>query len=282
MKSKLFVPASRPELFAKAMKSAADAISFDLEDAVLEQDKAQARLQLVRFLAELPADAAGKKIIVRINNMGTPHFEDDLAACNTHSVAIINIPKIETAAQMQQFFTSYGRICDQTATADQAILVNIETPLALANAVAIAAVDKRICGLQLGLGDMFEPLGIARYEPAHVGQVLMALRLAAGSAGVAAYDSAYANIRDSDGFRNEARQARALGFLGKTCIHPSQVAIANDVFAPSPEEVRWARKIVESAKTTRHGAYVLDGQMIDVPFISRARMILSQAQDSQV
>ena len=282
MKSKLFVPASRPELFDKAMKSAADAISFDLEDAVLAQDKAQARLHLVRFLSGLPDNEAGKTIIVRINAMDTPYFEDDLAACNTNAVAIINIPKIETASQMRQFLKRYGHVCEQTATRRQAILVNIETPLALANAAAIAAVDKRICGLQLGLGDMFEPLGIARYEPSHVGQVLMTLRLAAGSAGVAAYDSAYANIRNTEGFRNEARQARALGFLGKTCIHPSQVVIANEVFAPSPEEVQWARKIIESAQTTRHGAYVLDGQMIDVPFISRARMILGQAKDSQV
>ncbi|AHG65808.1 HpcH/HpaI aldolase/citrate lyase family protein [Advenella mimigardefordensis] len=275
MKSKLFVPASRPELFEKALNSQADALSFDLEDAVLEMHKDQARQQLNDFLQSLQPESQKKTIIVRINDMGTAWFEDDLQACMVDAVDMINIPKIESSEQMKDFFVAF----DKAASAldkPPAILVNIETALALINAAAIAATDRRIAGLQLGLGDLFEPLGIRRYEPATVHHVMLNLRLAAGSAGIYAYDSAYANIGNSEGFRQEAMLAKSLGFLGKTCIHPSQIAIANEVFAPSQEEIDWARKIVESADQASHGAYVLDGQMIDVPFINKAKMILRQ------
>lgn len=275
MKSKLFVPASRPELFEKALNSQADGISFDLEDAVLEPHKDQARQQLNDFLQALQPGSQKKTIIVRINDMGTAWFDEDLMACMIDTVDMINIPKIESSEQMQDFFLAF----DKAASAldkPPAILVNIETALALVNAADIAATDKRIAGLQLGLGDLFEPLGIHRYEPATVHHVMVQLRLAAGSAGVYAYDSAYANIGNSEGYRQEALLAKSVGFLGKTCIHPSQIAIANEVFTPTREEVDWARKIVESAGQASHGAYVLDGQMIDVPFINKAKMILRQ------
>lgn len=278
MKSKLFVPASRPELFEKALNSPADGISFDLEDAVLEQHKEQARQQLGDFLQDLQPDSHAKTIIVRINDMGTIWFNDDLQACMVEAVDLINIPKIESAEQMKDFFVAFDKVAGMLDK-PPAILVNIETPLALINAAAIAATDRRIAGLQLGLGDLFEPLGIHRYEPSNVHQVMMSLRLAAGSAGVYAYDSAYTDIRNSEGYRKEAQLAKSVGFLGKTCIHPSQIAIANDVFTPTAEEIEWARKVVESAGETSHGAYVLDGKMIDVPFINKAKMILRQIGD---
>ncbi|AFK64241.1 citrate (pro-3S)-lyase [Advenella kashmirensis WT001] len=227
------------------------------------------------FLQALQPGSQKKTIIVRINDMGTAWFDEDLLACMIDTVDMINIPKIESSEQMQDFFLAF----DKAASAldkPPAILVNIETALALVNAADIAATDKRIAGLQLGLGDLFEPLGIHRYEPATVHHVMVQLRLAAGSAGVYAYDSAYANIGNSEGYRQEALLAKAVGFLGKTCIHPSQIAIANEVFTPTREEVDWARKIVESAGQASHGAYVLDGQMIDVPFINKAKMILRQ------
>ncbi|MGH8810954.1 MAG: HpcH/HpaI aldolase/citrate lyase family protein, partial [Advenella sp.] len=172
MKSKLFVPASRPELFEKALNSQADGISFDLEDAVLEPHKDQAREQLNDFLQTLQPESQKQTIIVRINDMGTVWFDEDLLACMVDTVDMINIPKIESSEQMRDFFLAF----DKAASAldkPPAILVNIETALALVNAADIAATDKRIAGLQLGLGDLFEPLGIHRYEPATVHHVMM-------------------------------------------------------------------------------------------------------------
>ncbi len=180
---------------------------------------------------------------------------------------------------MRDFFLAFDNLA---AVLDKppCILVNIETARALVNAADIAATDKRIAGLQLGLGDLFEPLGIHRYEPATVHHVMMSVRLAAGSVGIYAYDSAYTDISNSEGYRQEALLAKSVGFLGKTCIHPSQIAIANEVFTPTRKEIDWARKVVESAGQASHGAYVLDGRMIDVPFINKAKMILRQTGES--
>ncbi|NYH24782.1 HpcH/HpaI aldolase/citrate lyase family protein, partial [Paraburkholderia bryophila] len=138
----------------------------------------------------------------------------------------------------------------------------------------------RVAGLQLGLGDLFEPLGIARREPAAIQQAMFGVRLAAGVAGVFAYDSAFANIKDEAGFRAEAALARAMGFLGKSCIHPSQIALANEVFRPSDDEIAHALRVVEAAREADAngvGAYVVDGRMIDPPFVERARALVRDA-----
>ena len=111
-------------------------------------------------------------------------------------------------------------------------------------AAEIAAADPRVAGLQIGFADLFEPLGIDRRDAAAVQQVQLAVRLAAGEAGVLAYDAAFADVNDAEGFRREAEVARRLGFIGKSCIHPSQVPIANAVFRPSEAEIAQALRVV--------------------------------------
>lgn len=287
MRSKLFVPASRPELFVKALKSQADAICFDLEDAVLESRKPYAREELARFFATDEFHALrqeGKKsIIVRVNALETGHTENDLAVCCVPGVDIINIPKSDTPESVLDFVSllqaQEGRVASVHAPKLEInVLANIETPRAMLNAGSIAAAHDRVWGLQLGLGDLFEPLGIERHDTPNVHAVMMGMRIAAGASGKVAYDTAFTNVADAEGYRQEAWQARRLGFLGKTCIHPSQVAIANEVFSPTEDEIRWAAKVVESAeKNDVNGAYMLDGKMIDGPFIERARAILAQS-----
>ncbi|ARP86199.1 HpcH/HpaI aldolase/citrate lyase family protein [Bordetella genomosp. 9] len=273
MKSKLFVPASRPELFPKAMRSAADAISFDLEDAVAPERKDEARTILAKWLqAEMAHDfpGHGKKIIVRVNGADTPLFHADLQALAAAPVDILNVPKLESAADVQAVAKTLLE-----AGFRGGLLVNIETPAALANAAAIASAHEMVCGLQLGLGDLFEPLGIARYVPETLRHVMLALRLAAGASGKYVLDGAYPNVADQDGFRAEARLSRSLGFLGKSCIHPTQIAIANEVYAYSSEEIAQARRIVQASRAQAGtGAFLLDGKMIDAPFVRRAKDIL--------
>lgn len=277
MRSKLFVPASRPELFEKAFASQADALSFDLEDAVAPARKQAAREGLAEWLAS-PAFAAAqarhhKKIIVRVNAADTPYFAGDLAALGRLPVDVLNLPKVESAAGLH-------------AAAVQAIaagfqgefLVTVETPLALARAPELAGAHPRVAGLQLGLADLFEPLGIDRYQSETLRAVMLALRLGAGCAGKYAMDAAYARVRDAEGFRAEAQLARSLGFLGKSCVHPSQVAIANEVFGFSAEEVEAAQRIVAaSLEQDGVGAFLLDGKMIDAPFVRRAQDVLLAA-----
>ncbi|MCG2591468.1 CoA ester lyase [Ramlibacter sp. XY19] len=281
MRSKLFVPGSRPELFAKALAGEADGISIDLEDAVAEERKAEARVTVGDWLRAGP-DTHGKLVIVRVNAMDTPHFEADLAAVVQPGLQVLNLPKPESAADVRAAAEAIARAERANGVAEPVqLLLNIETPRALRAAAAMAGADPRVMGLQVGLGDLFEPLGIARRETVAVQQVLFAVRMAAGEAGVAAYDGAFADVRDTEGYLAEAQLARRLGYAGKTCIHPSQVALANAAFRPSDEEIAHAHRVTQAAQQAEAagvGAFLVDGRMIDRPFLLRARAIVDTAR----
>ena len=282
MRSKLFVPGARPELFAKALASEADGISIDLEDAVVEERKEEARRHVREWLRTRPAQADAKLVIVRVNAMDTPHFEQDLAAIVQPGLDVLNLPKAESAEQVRAAAEAVKRAEAANGVAMPVqLLLNIETPRALRDAAAIAGADPRVMGLQVGLGDLFEPLGIARREVAAVQQVLLAVRLAAGEAGVDAWDGAFADVRDTEGYLAEARLARRLGFAGKSCIHPSQIALANEAFRPADEEIAHSLRVVAAAADAEAqglGAFLVDGRMIDRPFLLRARAIVAIAR----
>ncbi|XAH21261.1 CoA ester lyase [Xylophilus sp. GW821-FHT01B05] len=280
MRSKLFVPGSRPELFAKALQGEADALSFDLEDSVVEARKAEARDAVGGFVAG--ASGHGKTLIVRVNALDTPHFAADLAAVVRPGLNLLNLPKPETPEQVIEAAEALLRAERDNGVAQPVgLLLNIETPRALRNAAALASAHPRVAGLQMGLGDLFEPLGVDRRDAAVVHQVMFAVRMAAGEAGVFAYDGAFANIRDADGYSAEAAMARRLGFMGKSCIHPSQIALANAAFRPTDAEIAHALKVLEAADAADAGgvgAWVVDGRMIDAPFLARARAIAASAR----
>lgn len=282
MRSKLFVPGARPELFDKAMRSEADAISIDLEDAVVEDRKAQARQIVGDWLRQRERQANDKLIIARVNAMDTPHFAQDVAAVVQPGLDVLNLPKPASAQAVREAVQVIAQ-AEKNNGVKQPIrlLLNIETPKALREAAQLGQADPRVMGLQVGLGDLFEPLGIERREVAAVQQVMLAVRLAAGEAGVDAFDGAFANVADTDGYLAEAQLAHRMGLSGKTCIHPSQIALANQVFRPTDAQIRHAKKVVEAARqfdAAGQGAFLVDGHMIDAPFLRRAENILAQAQ----
>ncbi|OCR25936.1 citryl-CoA lyase [Pseudomonas syringae] len=282
MRSKLFVPGSRPELFAKALASKADAISFDLEDAVDPSAKDSARQQLADFLRTL--EPTTKTLVVRVNDQSSPHYENDLIALVGTAMQVINLPKVESAEQIRSLALRLDELEAQHGIAQPImILATIESPKGLRNAAAIAAASPRVNGLQLGLADLLEPLGIDRKDPWTLHQIRLNLRLAAGEAGVATYDSAFARVNDPEGFAAEAKTARQLGYIGKSCIHPSQIELANQAFLPDAEQIAHAQRVVEAAAKAEAagiGAYLVDGQMVDGPFVRSARALLSQARSS--
>jgi len=282
MRSKLFVPASRPELFAKALAGEADAISFDLEDAVQESRKVEARGTLQAFLKERHGEPRGKVIIVRVNGLRTPHFEADVAAVAWPGVDMINLPKPESADAIRNAATVLARYeAERGITRPIGILANIESPRGLRLAAEIATADARVAGLQLGLGDLFEPSGIDRKDAQAVHSVQLAVRIAAAEAGRWASDTVYAAVNDPEGFTREAEAARRLGYIGKSCIHPTQVPLANAVFRPSDAEIAAATRVVDAARDAQVrgvGAFLVDGRMIDLPFIERAEAILTAAR----
>jgi citrate lyase subunit beta / citryl-CoA lyase len=282
MRSKLFVPGSRPELFEKALASRADGISFDLEDAVAESAKATARQQLAGFLSELAPTS--KTLVVRVNGQDSAHYAADVQALVGTRLDIINLPKVESAAQILQLVADLERLEHaHPSAANIRILANIESPRGLRLAAEIACAHPRVMGLQLGFADLLEPLGINRREASVIRQIQLAVRMAAGEAGIEAYDAAFAAIKDADGYREEARYARSLGFTGKSCIHPTQIDMANEAFLPAAEEIDRAQRVIaaaDEAEAAGVGAYQVDGQMVDAPFVLRARTIVEQARQA--
>jgi len=284
MRSKLFVPGSRPELFAKALAGAADSISFDVEDSVPENSKAYAREQVADFLRSRAVKDSAKSFIVRVNAPGSPQFEGDLMAFACQQVALLNLPKAQSAADVRAAAAALEKAerCNGVARPIR-LLINIETPRALRLAPEIAAAHARVAGLQLGLADLFESMHADRRNPANVHAAMFQMAMACAESGRFAYDSAYPDVADVEGFRREAEQARQLGYVGKSCVHPNQVALANEIFGAATLDIDTARRIVAAAQDAAQsgrGAFLLDGRMIDLPFVKRAEAVLAAADDS--
>ena len=281
MRSKLFVPASRPELFGKAMASAADAVSFDLEDAVEARQKEAARAALSGFLQSLAA-GHGKLVVVRVNAFDTPDCADDLATVVRPGVDVVNLPMAESVEAVRSVAAQMERLeAERRLGRPLGLLLNIESARGLRLAAELACAHPRVVGLQIGYGDLFSPLGIAPDEKTAKQHVRIAVRLAAGEADVPAYDGAYVAIDDPEGYTREAHAAQRLGFAGKSCIHPSQVALANDVFRPSAGEIDHALRVVDAAREALDrgvGAFVVDGRLVDGPFITRAEKTVALAR----
>lgn len=276
-RSKLFVPGNRPERMRKAAQLEADALSLDLEDAVPPDEKAAARAAVVAFLKEAPLR---QQAWVRVNARDSGELVADLLALAEIAVDVVNVPKAEHPRDVQlvhDLIDHLERLPGHRGTF--AIVPTIETAAGLRNALAIAQASPRVLALQLGSGDLRKSTGIVATIEA-LRPVRVMLSLAAAEAGVGVMDSAYTDIANPAGFAAEARDARALGFKGKSCIHPSQVAAANAIFLPTEAEVAEARAIVQAfdaALAKGIGAIQVGGKLVDGPIVDDARRVLAQA-----
>lgn len=280
IRSKLFVPASSPALFRKALASEADAICFDLEDGVLVARKTEARDSLKEFLSS--GFHTEKAITVRVNPVRSAYFAQDLNDMISPAVSLLVLPKVEDASEIRDAASALSVLeKDRNVEPSIAIAATIESPRGLRLAREIAESDDRVVALQIGLADFWGPLGIQQKDTLAGYQVRFMLRLSAGEAGVPCFDSAYADIEDEVGFMREANMARSLGFAGKSCIHPRQVALVNRVFSPQPEEIAWSLRILkaaEEAAAAGAGVFKLDGRMIDEPFVAKAKAVIELAK----
>ena len=278
MRSKLFVPAIRPEIFEKALHSGADAVCFDLEDAVAPSRKTEARKYLQAFLSQR-SPVAAPLLLVRTNAVASDDFPHDIACALWTSLHAIALPKVESAEDVQTAADLLAEVeSSRNLTSQVGILPTIELPRGLRLAAEIARSSPRVIGLQLGFADLLEPLGIHPNDLFARNQIRLLLRLAAAEASVDCYDSACATFKNLSECESEWKAARSLGFSGASCIHPSQVSIANRIFTPTDEELVYARRVVKAAEqAAREGKAVttLDGKMIDPPFILRAHQLLS-------
>lgn len=252
----LFVPANRPERFAKAAASGADAVILDLEDAVATDAKDAARAALRR-------DFTDKPVIVRINAIGTAEFDSDLAAVANLRPDAIMLPKAEDARQI-------GLLADGLPCP---VIALIESARGLANARQIAA-TKGVVRFAFGSVDFCADLGCAHTREA-LAPARFELVLASCLAGISApLDGVTVLLDDLSATSVDAAYARDVGMTGKLCIHPKQIAPVLRAFAPGQSEIDWARRVLASGD----GAVQVDGAMVDEPVRLRARSILKQAR----
>jgi len=289
-RSYLFVPADRPERIAKALASGADAVIVDLEDAVAPEAKSRARQSLAAWLEgqasqatrtapTLPAGGEARSIpvplLVRVNSASTPWFQDDLQVGATLGVQGIVLPKAQTLDELAAV----------RAAAPQSVLLPlIETAMGVHAAVTLAGaqgVQRLIFGsldLQADLGIEADDEGDEEALLAFRSQLVLASRLGGL---VAPVDGVSTALQDEDLVLRDTVRARRLGFGAKLCIHPKQVHAVHRGFAPSAEDVAWARRVLQAYEAAQqaggHGAVAVDGKMVDAPVLRRAHTVLEHS-----
>ena len=278
IRSMLSVPGVRERFIERAREVPADILNFDLEDSVAEADKAKARAMVAAAIPDFPAK--GRLIYVRINGLDTPHAELDLEAVAGSWLNGINLPKVDSADDIRQLdhYLTYLERVRGIPSGQVTIIPWIETTEGLSRAYEICHASSRLIGAALGGEDFVTSLGVRRTrEGVELEYPRAQVAIAARSADLVPIDAPEADFRDLDNFERDITHARGLGFKGKFCIHPTQVDVANRIFAPSPEELGWAKRVVdayEEGERQGHGAVALDGQMIDRPIVLRAQELL--------
>ena len=277
LRSLLFVPGDRPERFAKAAATGADALILDLEDAVVPARKAEAR-EAIRAWIEAPRDEGAPAVFVRINPIATDEAAADLAALAGLRPDGIVLPKAEGAATVA---TLVARL-----PGDYAVLpIASETPAAVFTLGSYAEAAGRLAGLTWGAEDLPAAIGAVTSREADGGytdpyRVVRALTLfGAHAAGVPAIETVYPDFRDLDGLATYAARGRRDGFTGMMAIHPAQVEPINRAFTPTEAEVAHARAVIAAfAANPEAGALQLGGKMIDAPHLKAAHRLLALAE----
>ena len=305
LRSMLFVPATSPKFFAKAATGAADGIILDLEDAVAPHLKDEARSAAVAALNDV--DWGAKTMAVRINAVETPHNHADVLAlvASAPRLDLIVLPMVNTPDDVRFVATLLDQ-AERKLGRDKRIGIEgiLETPLGLENAGAIAQASPRLEALSFGAGDYSVEMGmrsrsVGGADPdyalhdtgpdgarrTHLGDkwhyASARIANACRAYGLRPRDSAYADFKDAAGYEAACKRAVALGFEGKSAIHPAQVEIANRVFAPAPEDIAWARNLLDKLGEqlkAGHGALAIDGEMVDLANIKVAENILQKAE----
>ena len=272
-RSVLYIPASKPRALEKAKTLAVDAIIFDLEDAVAVEEKDNARTILGGALSE--GGYGHRMRIVRINALDTAWGLNDARAVSRMHADAVLLPKVADPADLDAL---------AEITGDLPIWAMMESPRGMLNAVAIAA-HPRLAGFVMGTNDLAKDLQCRfRADRMPLMTSLGLCLLAAKAEGVVIVDGVYNAFKDDEGLRAESEQGRDMGFDGKTLIHPAQVAIANDVFAPTQAEIDLARRQIEAfeqATAIGEAVAVVDGRIVENLHVATAREILAKVQAIQ-
>lgn len=278
MRSWMYVPGNNPRFIEKALTEVpADVVLLDLEDGVTPAEKAHAR-ELVR--AALGRPAGGPRRWVRTNPVGSSWWEADVDAVLVEGVEGIALPKVEEPEEVHEAARHLER-----RSRDIAIVATIETARGLLRAPAIAEAHPRVLGLMFGAEDFALDLGLGTRREAEAQELVharSALVIAAAADHKLAIDGVFPDLEDETGFAADLAQARRLGFKGKSTFNPRQVEPINRTFAPTQDEIAYARRVVaafEAAETRGDGSVAVGGQLVDRPVVARAQRLLELVEE---
>ena len=281
-RSMLFLPGNNPNMLINAACLGADAVIFDLEDAVSPAEKDAARI-LVRNTMKY-MDLAGCEVIVRINSVDTTYWKEDLDLILPQKPDLILLPKTSTANDALVADEYMSEIEEKLGMEKNTVglMPLIETAAGVENAYAIASCTERVMALFLGAEDLTADLQCKRTkEGREIEYARCRLVVAARAAGKDVYDTPFTDVNDDEGIYTDASLAKALGFTGKASISPRHIDAINSVFSPTEAEIEYAYEVMDAirlAKEMGKGAIALRGKMIDAPIVARAERTIAMAK----
>lgn len=278
----MFMNAQKPGLFKDAYIYGVDSIMLDLEDAVAENQKDSARFSLYHALKTI--DYGDTEVIVRINGLDTPHWQEDIRCAVAGGADGVRIPTCESAqdvktveehvlAAEKEFGVEEGRTL---------IMAALESPKGVLNAYEIASASDRLFGIALSAGDFHRSMH-THYVPGGIelNTARNLIVMSARAAGVQCFDTVFTNLDDEEGFENEVRMIHDMGFDGKSLINPRQIAFVHQTLAPTPKEIATAETYVrtyEEQSKLGVGVYTVNGKMVDIAFIKDASRVIALAK----
>ena len=282
-RSMLFLPGNNPNMLINGNCLGADAVIFDLEDAVSPDQKDAARILVRNTMRYM--DFRTCEIIVRINSIDTPFWKQDIDQILPQKPGLILLPKTGTAQDVLEADAYITQVEAKLGMEKNTVglMPLIETALGVENAFQIASATKRVKALFLGAEDLTADLQCKRTkEGREIEYARTRLVVAARAAGVDVYDTPFTDVNDDEGIVTDAKLAKALGFTGKASISPRHVPVINEVFSPSQRDIDYAYEVMEAiriAKEQGRGAIALRGKMIDAPIVNRAKQTIEAAEE---
>lgn len=282
----MFIPGNNPSMITDGHIYGSDSIMFDLEDAVSLREKDSARFLVYNALKTI--DYGTTETVVRVNGLDTPFGRDDFEAMVRAKVDVIRLPKTDTAEEVIEADNLITEIEKKIGLEVGTIklMAAIESPLGILNAYKIATASKRLMAMALGAEDFVTNMKTTRSAD---GIELLAARsqilLATRAAGIYALDTVYSDINNEEGFINEVRLTKQLGFDGKSVIHPKQIGIVHKIYEPTKEEIEHAIRVlygIKEAERKGSGVIAVDGKMVDGPIVDRAYRVIELAKAAGV
>ncbi len=276
-RSALYMPGANPRALDKGRTLPADVLIMDVEDGVLPDAKIEARQRIAAEIAT--GGYAPREVVVRINGIATEWFDDDIAAFSRSGADALLVPKVdgpETVLRVAERMEAAG------AAAEMGIWCMLETPLGVLNARDTAAAHPRLRAFALGTADLSNELHADLHAPdrlpllTSIGLVVLAAR----AHGLAVLDAPHFDLDDDAGFERVCRQGKSFGFDGKTLLHPKTIAVANDVYGPSGDDIAWSERVIAAwseAAAAGNGVTLLDGKLIENLHVAEAERVIALA-----